>query len=87
MKHILALIPGILLSASAATFTLVTRGPKLHGQSVRTARWRFTRWSDDQTELYDHDRDPEELRNVSRENPGIVKALSEQLLKIGKPQP
>jgi iduronate 2-sulfatase len=35
-------------SIKDAAFTLVTRGPKLHGQSVRTARWRFTRWSDGQ---------------------------------------
>ena len=70
-----------------AAFTLVTRGPKLYGQSIRTARWRFTRWSDNQTELYDHERDPEELRNVSGDNPDIVKALSEQLRKIGNLQP
>jgi hypothetical protein len=41
-----------------AAFTLMTRSPKLFGQSVRTARWRFTRWSDGQTELYDHNADP-----------------------------
>ncbi len=69
-----------------AAFTLVTRGPKLYGQSVRTSRWRFTRWSDDQTELYDHDRDPEELHDVDVENPEVVKELSLLLKKIGKPQ-
>ena len=70
-----------------AAFTLVTRGTKLYGQSIRTARWRFTLWSDDQIELYDHDRDTEELRNVSGDNPDIVRAISEQLQKIGTPQP
>jgi uncharacterized sulfatase len=50
-----------------AAFTLVTRGPKHFGQSVRTARWRFTQWSDDPSELYDHDADPEETRNLSGE--------------------
>jgi iduronate 2-sulfatase len=69
-----------------ATFTLVTRGPKLYGQSIRTARWRFTRWSDGQDELYDHDRDPEELHSVSMNHPEIVKELSIQLEAIGKPQ-
>jgi len=29
-------------SIEDAAFTLVTRSPKLHGQSVRTDRWRFT---------------------------------------------
>ena len=70
-----------------AAFTLVTRGPKLYGQSVRTTRWRFTKWSDNQIELYDHDRDPEEFRDVSGEYPEIVKQLSTQLQTIGRPQP
>ena len=48
-----------------AAFTLVTRGPKNFGQSVRTARWRFTQWSDGTMELYDHDADPEETHDVS----------------------
>lgn len=70
-----------------AAFTLVTRGPQLYGQSIRTARWRFTRWSDDQTELYDHDRDTEEFYNVSSKHPDIVKELTKQLRTIGIPQP
>jgi uncharacterized sulfatase len=48
-----------------AAFTLVTRGPQRFGRSVTTARWRFTLWSDGAMELYDHDADPEETRNVS----------------------
>ncbi len=59
-----------------AAFTLVTRGPKLYGQSVRTARWRFTRWSDGQSELYDHDQDPEELHNVADQHPSIINELT-----------
>ena len=74
-------------SVKDAAFTLITRGPKLYGQSIRTQRWRFTNWSDDQIELYDHDRDPEEFHNVSGEHPDVVKALSVQLRNIGKPQP
>jgi uncharacterized sulfatase len=62
-----------------AAFTLVTRGPKLHGQSVRTTRWRFTRWSDGQTELYDHDHDPEENHDVSKANPAVVAGLEARL--------
>ena len=62
-----------------AAFTLVTRGPKLHGQSVRTARWRFTRWTDGQTELYDHDLDPEENHNVAKANPNVAEQLEARL--------
>jgi uncharacterized sulfatase len=47
-----------------AAFTLVTRGTA-HGQAVRTDRWRYVEWSDGTAELYDHDRDPEETRDVS----------------------
>jgi uncharacterized sulfatase len=69
-----------------AAFTLVTRGPQLYGQSIRTARWRLTRWSDHQIQLYDHDQDPEELHDVASAHPEIVKELVTQLQSIGKPQ-
>lgn len=69
-----------------AAFTLVTRGQQLYGQSVRTASWRFTKWSDDQTELYNHDQDPEELHNIAGKHPEIVKELTMQLQTIEKPQ-
>jgi uncharacterized sulfatase len=62
-----------------AAFTLITRGTKLYGQSVRTDRWRLTIWSDDQVQLFDHDVDPEELQDVARDYPEIVKALAAQL--------
>lgn len=62
-----------------AAFTLVTRGDKLHGQSIRTARWRFTRWSDGATELSDHDADPEELHNVTARHADVVTGLTAQL--------
>jgi hypothetical protein len=32
---------------------------------MRGPRWRYIVWSDGSTELYDHDRDPEEWRNVA----------------------
>jgi uncharacterized sulfatase len=62
-----------------AAFTLITRSPKLHAQSIRTDRWRFTRWSDGRTELYGHGSDPEELRDVSAEHPDVVADLSARL--------
>jgi uncharacterized sulfatase len=69
-------------SIKEAAYTLVTRGPKLYGQSVRTARWRFTRWSDGHTELYDLDADPEELREVSAQHADIIAALTALVDKL-----
>jgi uncharacterized sulfatase len=50
-----------------AAFTLVTRGARGYGRSVTSARWRLTQWSDGAMELYDHDVDPEETRNLARD--------------------
>ena len=74
-------------SIKDASFTLVTRGPELHGQSVRTARWRCTLWSDGQAELFDHDTDPEELHNVAGRYPGIVKDLSGRIQALPRLRP
>ena len=67
-----------------AAFTLVTRGPQKFGQSVRTARWRFTQWSDGTSELYDHDADPEETRDVSKspEHAAVIAPLKERLRSL-----
>lgn len=62
-----------------AAFTLLHRGPKLHAQSIRTDRWRFTLWNDGQTELYDHNDDPEELRNVSTQHPDVINELTDRI--------
>jgi len=70
-----------------AAFTLVKRSPKLHGQSVRTARWRFTLWSDGQTELYDHDQDPEELHNVAGQHKPVTQELTARLRALPKLTP
>ncbi|MDZ4848883.1 MAG: sulfatase [Pirellulaceae bacterium] len=64
-----------------AAFTIVTRGPQLRGDSIRTERWRYTQWSDGQRELYDHLSDPEETKNLSAspehaDTIQILKALS-----------
>ena len=69
-------------SIKYAAFTLITRGDKLHGQSIRTHRWRFTRWSDGGTELYDHDSDPEELSDVSAEHADVIADLSALIRKL-----
>jgi len=70
------------VSIKDAAFTLVTRSPKLHAQSVRTSRWRFTRWSDGQTELYDHAIDPEELHDVSTQHANIITELTARLQEL-----
>src|SRR5262249_19948182 len=55
-------------------YTQVMRGgPKAKQQflarSVRTGRWRYTEWDEGRkgVELYDHDNDPHELKNLARE--------------------
>ena len=47
-------------------FTQVQRGA-FPGHSVRTERWRYTEWDRGEkgAELYDHDADPHELRNLA----------------------
>jgi iduronate 2-sulfatase len=73
------IMAGLASVVKDAAFTLVTRGPKLFGRSVRTSRWRFTRWSDGAVELYDHATDSEEDRNVAAKQPDVVRVLSSQL--------
>ncbi|MBM3289270.1 MAG: DUF4976 domain-containing protein, partial [Candidatus Hydrogenedentes bacterium] len=57
-----------------AAFTQVTRDSKgkradgpIMGRSVRTERWRYTEWDEGRMgiELYDHDNDPHEMKNLS----------------------
>ena len=62
-----------------AAFSLVVRGPKQRGDSIRTERWRFTAWSDGARELYDHDTDPEETKNVVAAHPTVARDLEQQL--------
>ena len=55
-------------------------------KTIRTDRYRFTRWTTEidagevvQIELYDHQKDPEESRNVARNFPTVVNALMKRL--------
>jgi iduronate 2-sulfatase len=41
--------------------------PRKLGRSVRTERWRFTTWPDGSKELYDHDVDPIEVKNLAKD--------------------
>jgi uncharacterized sulfatase len=62
-----------------AVFTIVTRGQGQRGDSIRTDRWRYTEWSDGTRELYDHNIDPEETRNVVATNTDVRELLARQL--------
>lgn len=58
---------------------------KAWGYSVRTDRWRYTEWRDIgdgeviARELYDHDNDPDETKNIASQNPDTVSELSAKL--------
>lgn len=58
-------------------FTQMQRGG-FPGYSVRTERWRYTEWDDGTkgAELYDHDQDPQELKNRAAD-PTYTKPLAE----------
>jgi iduronate 2-sulfatase len=71
-----------------AAFSQYPRSRNLMGYSMRTDRYRFTAWVDrndhakvEATELYDHQSDPQENRNIAGkpENTALVKELAAQL--------
>ncbi len=70
-------------------YTQVRRGAKdkeVMGRSVRTERWRYSEWGKDGqqgAELYDHDNDPKELRNLAKD-PEQAKVVEEMKSLLGK---
>ncbi|HEY0076085.1 MAG TPA: sulfatase, partial [Abditibacteriaceae bacterium] len=68
-------------------FTQVQRG-NFPGHSVRTERWRYTEWDGGEkgSEFYDHDNDPQELKNLA-DNPQFadVQAQMKTLIKANHP--
>jgi iduronate 2-sulfatase len=61
-------------------------GDKFYGYSLRTPRWRYTEWDEGKRgrELYDHDSDPKELKNLAEQpaHQATVGDLSKQLRSI-----
>ena len=72
-----SLVP-VLRDASAAgpnafAYTVVSRGDRF-GHTIRNQRWRYALWPDGE-ELYDLQRDPEELQNLAKRQ-GFEQLLS-----------
>ena len=73
--------------SSRPAFTQVQRGA-FPGHSVRTERWRYTEWDGGAkgAELYDHQADPQELRNVAADpENAVVLAEMRALIKANHP--
>lgn len=78
-----------------AAFTQIVRpgnGRPFMGRSIRTERWRYTEWDEGRlgTELYDHDADPHEWRNLAadRARQAEINTLRARLAAIeGSPPP
>jgi iduronate 2-sulfatase len=53
-------------------------GRQFFGYSLRTPRWRYTEWDEGREgkELYDHDHDPRELKNLASD-PAQAKTIAE----------
>ncbi|MCP5115162.1 MAG: sulfatase-like hydrolase/transferase, partial [bacterium] len=67
-KSLLPLLSNPAAEWDKPAYTVVRRGEKL-GRTVRTERFRYTEWDEGRlgVELYDHNVDPNEYRNLSRE--------------------
>jgi uncharacterized sulfatase len=95
---LLPLLDGEDRPIKAAAFTTASRCEKrpesskiadFLGRSVRTDRWRYTEWDGGKrgVELYDHQRDPEELHNFAHdESYQAVVAELKTLLQDAPPQ-
>jgi iduronate 2-sulfatase len=58
-----------------AAFSVVERDAGYVGRSLRTRRYRYTRWPDGSEELYDHDADPNEWTNLARRGAAASTAI------------
>jgi iduronate 2-sulfatase len=75
-------------SWKAAAYTQLRRTGDVVGRSVRSERYRYTEWDEGRqgVELYDHDNDPHEFRNLASD-PAHAEIATEHraLLRVGKP--
>ena len=62
--------------------------PPSMGRSVRTERWRYTEWDEGTqgAELYDHDADPREMKNLATDA-AHAQAVAEMKQLLTKPRP
>jgi iduronate 2-sulfatase len=60
--------PGKKAACTQVTRDGAKKGEVVMGWSIRTERWRYTEWGNVGAELYDHDADPREHRNLA-DNP------------------
>ncbi len=85
-------------SVKPAAYTQVQRGggqgvnSRFMGRSVRTDRWRYSEWGQDGArgaELYDHQTDPREHKNLAADpkHAAIVTEMKGLLAKIARPAP
>jgi uncharacterized sulfatase len=60
-------LPGKKAACTQVTRGGAKKGETVMGRSIRTERWRFTEWGNVGAELYDHDADPREHRNLAQD--------------------
>jgi uncharacterized sulfatase len=71
-------------SIKTSAHTMRKVGATRKGQlarSVRTERWRYSEWPDETVELYDHERDPDELENRAGD-PAAAEALADMRARL-----